>query len=152
MTDETGYIMRPIGVIHTPFTDTSQVPIQASLSQAIGRVEIYPEFSDGLQDIEGFSHLHLLYAFHCSRGYALLVKPFLDDQPRGLFSTRHPCRPNPLGLSVVRLLSRNGNLLEVEGVDMFESTPLLDIKPYVPDFDIRENVRTGWYATRSMLK
>lgn len=149
MTEETSYIMRPIGVIHTPFTDTSQVPIQASLSEVTGQVEVFPEFSEGLQDIDGFTHLHLLYAFHCSRGYALRVKPFLDDQPRGLFATRHPCRPNPLGLSVVRLVSRNGNLLAVEGVDMFDGTPLLDIKPYVPDFDLRENVLTGWYTTRS---
>jgi tRNA-Thr(GGU) m(6)t(6)A37 methyltransferase TsaA len=113
-------------------------------------VEVYSEFSAGLQDIDGFSHLHLLYAFHYSDGYALRVKPFLDDQPRGLFATRHPRRPNPLGLSVVQLLQRNGNLLEVEGVDMFDGTPLLDIKPYVPDFDIRTDVRTGWYATRSI--
>jgi tRNA-Thr(GGU) m(6)t(6)A37 methyltransferase TsaA len=148
MTENILFTMHPIGVIHTPFTDTSQVPIQASLSEAVGQVEVFPEFSTGLKDIEGFSHLHLLYAFHCSYGYTLQVKPFLDDQLRGLFSTRHPCRPNPLGLSVVRLLSRNGNLLEVDGVDMFDGTPLLDIKPYVPDFDIRKNVRTGWYATR----
>jgi len=150
MTEDIFFTMRPIGVIHTPFTDISQVPIQASFSEAAGPVEDYPEFSAGLQDIDGFSHLHLLYAFHCSHGYALRVKPFLDDQLRGLFSTRHPCRPNPLGLSVVRLVSRNENLLEVEGVDMFDGTPLLDIKPYVPDFDIREDVRTGWYATRSV--
>lgn len=103
-----------------------------------------------LQDIDSYSHLHLLYAFHCSHGYALRVKPFLDDQPRGLFSTRHPCHPNPLGLSAARLVRRNENLLEVEGVDMFDGTPLLDIKPYVPDFDIRKDVRTGWYATRSV--
>lgn len=152
MTEEILYTMRPIGVIHTPFTDTSQVPIQASFSQAIGQVEIFPDFAAGLQDIDAFSHLHLLYAFHCSHDYALLVKPFLDDQPRGLFSTRHPCRPNPLGLSVVRLLQRTGNLLDVQGVDMFDGTPLLDIKPYVPDFDLRENVQTGWYATRSIQK
>ena len=152
MTEETSYIMHPIGVIHTPFTDTSQVPIQASFSQATGQVEVFPEFSAGLQDIDGFSHLHLLYAFHHSLDYALRVKPFLDDQPRGLFATRHPSRPNPLGLSVVRLVSHTENILVVEGVDMFDGTPLLDIKPYVPDFDLRENVRTGWYATRSVRK
>ena len=150
MTEDSLFTMRPIGVIHTSFTDTSQVPIQASLSESIGQVEVFSEFSEGLQDIDGFSHLHLLYAFHCSRGYALRVKPFLDDQPRGLFATRHPCRPNPLGLSVVRLVKRDENLLTVEGVDMFDGTPLLDIKPYVPDFDIRADVRTGWYATRSL--
>jgi len=142
--------MRPIGVIHSPFTDTNQMPIQSSTSEAIGQVEVYPEFDDGLQDIDEFSHLHLLYVFHCSSGYVLHVKPFLDDHPRGVFATRHPCRPNPIGLSVVRLIERNGNVLEVEGVDMLDGTPLLDIKPYVPDFDIRLDVRTGWYAKRSI--
>jgi tRNA-Thr(GGU) m(6)t(6)A37 methyltransferase TsaA len=146
------YVIHPIGVIHSPFTDTSQMPIQASTSEAIGRVEVYTEFADGLRDIDGFSHLHLLYVFHCSSGYSLHVKPFLDDQLRGLFATRHPCRPNPIGLSVVRLIERRGNVLKVEGVDMLDGTPLLDIKPYVPDFDIRGDVHTGWYATRSIQK
>lgn len=144
------FFMRPIGVIHTPFADKSQTPIQSSTSNAIGQVEVYPEFSDGLQDIDGFSHLHLLYVFHCSGEYALQVKPFLDDQLRGLFATRHPCRPNPIGLSVIRLLDRRYNILVVEGVDMLDGTPLLDIKPYVPDFDVRDEIRTGWYATRSI--
>jgi tRNA-Thr(GGU) m(6)t(6)A37 methyltransferase TsaA len=143
-------VMRPIGMIHTPFTDTGQTPIQSSTSDAVGQVVIYPEFTDGLQDVEGFSHVHLLYVFHSSSGYALRVRPFLDDHVRGLFATRHPCRPNPIGLSVVRLLARRGNVLEVEGVDMFDGTPLLDIKPYVPDFDVRGEVRTGWYTTRSI--
>lgn len=142
------FIMQPIGVIHSPFKDTSRTPIQSVVSEAIGQVEVLPEFVDGLQDLDGFSHLHLLYLFHCSSGYALRVKPFLDDQLRGLFATRHPCRPNPIGLSVVRLIGRSGSVLEVEGVDMLDGTPLLDIKPYVPDFDIRADVRTGWYATR----
>jgi tRNA-Thr(GGU) m(6)t(6)A37 methyltransferase TsaA len=150
MQSQPEFVMRPIGVIHTPFTDTSQTPIQSSISDTKGQVEVYPEFADGLQDVEGFSHVHLMYVFHCSAGYALRVKPFLDDHERGLFATRHPCRPNPIGLSVVRLLSRYGNALEVEGVDMFDGTPLLDIKPYVPDFDIREEVRTGWYTARSI--
>lgn len=144
------FSMRPVGVIHSPFTDKSQTPIQSAISNAIGQVEVYPEFSDGLQDIEGFSHLHLLYVFHCSGEYALKVKPFLDDQLRGLFATRHPCRPNPIGLSVVRLLQRRYNILVVEGVDMLDGTPLLDIKPYVPEFDVRDEIRTGWYATRSI--
>jgi tRNA-Thr(GGU) m(6)t(6)A37 methyltransferase TsaA len=143
------YTMKPIGVIHSPFTDKSQTPIQASRSRAVGQVEVYPEFSEGLQDVEGFSHLILLYAFHCSSGYTLRVKPFLDDQWRGLFATRYPCRPNPLGLSVVRLLERRDNVLEIEGVDVLDGTPLLDIKPYVPDFDVRTEVHTGWYAHRS---
>lgn len=142
-------VMRPIGVIRSPFTDPDQAPIQAVGSSARGLVEIDPEFADGLQDVEGFSYVHLLYVFHRSDGYALRVKPFLDDQTRGVFSTRHPCRPNPLGLSVVRLVARRGNVLEVEDLDMLDGTPLLDIKPYVPDFDVRAEAQTGWYATRS---
>jgi tRNA (adenine37-N6)-methyltransferase len=141
--------LHPIGIIHSPFTDKSQTPIQASRSQAKGAVEIYPEFTEGLQDLEGFSHIHLLYVFHESSGYSLLVKPFLDDQLHGLFATRYPYRPNPIGLSVVRLIAIQGNNLEVEGVDMLDGTPLLDIKPYVPDFDIRTDTRDGWYAGKN---
>ena len=143
------FIMKPIGVIHSPFADKSRMPIQPSRSQAIGQVEIYPEFAEGLQDVEGFSHLILLYVFHHSSEYTLRVKPFLDDEWRGLFATRYPCRPNPVGLSVVRLLERRDNVLEIEGVDVLDGTPLLDIKPYVPEFDVRIEVRTGWYARRS---
>ena len=143
------FVMRPIGVIHSPFTDKSQTPIQPTRSQAIGRVEVFPEFAGGMQDLDEFSHIILLYAFHCSSGYLLQVKPFLDDQLRGLFATRHPCRPNPIGLSVVRLLARRENFLDIEGVDILDGTPLLDIKPYVPDFDVRTDVKTGWYARRS---
>ena len=142
-------IMQPIGVIHSPFTEKDQAPIQASRSQAIGKVEINPEFIEGLQDLEGFSHIFLLYAFHCSSGFSLRVKPFLDNTERGLFSTRYPCRPNPIGISVVRFLSRKENILTIEGVDVLDKTPLLDIKPYVPDFDVRTDVRVGWYETRS---
>lgn len=141
--------MHPIGIIHSPFSDKEQTPIQASRSQAIGTVEVYPEFSDGLQDIEEFSHIYLLYVFHNSSGYSLQIKPFLDDQEHGLFATRYPYRPNPLGISTVRLLFRQANVLTIEGVDVLNGTPLLDIKPYVPDFDLRTDVRAGWYETRS---
>ncbi|RPJ25080.1 MAG: tRNA (N6-threonylcarbamoyladenosine(37)-N6)-methyltransferase TrmO [Chloroflexi bacterium] len=142
--------MHPIGVIHSPFTEKDQTPIQTSRSQAIGLVELYPEFADGLDDIEGLSHIQLLYVFHQSSGYTLRVKPFLDDQEHGVFATRYPQRPNPIGISTVRLLFRQGNALTVEGVDVLDGTPLLDIKPYVPDFDVRTNgVRVGWYETRS---
>lgn len=141
--------IRPIGIIHTAFTDKTQTPIQPSRSRALGWVEVYPEFTEGLQDIEGFSHLILLYAFHCSSGYTLSVKPFLDDQERGLFATRYPARPNPIGLSVVRLIRRNERELVVKGIDVWDGTPLIDIKPYVPEFDVRTGVRTGWYATRA---
>lgn len=144
------FIMRPIGVIHSPFLAKQETPIQPTRSQARGQVEVYPEFAEGLQDIEGFSHLILLYAFHQSGPYKLRVKPFLDDQLRGLFATRYPSRPNPLGLSIVRLVARQANLLEIEGVDVLDGTPLLDIKPYVPDFDTRSETRTGWYEMRKV--
>lgn len=143
------YIMRPIGMIHSPFTDKGKTPIQPTRSTAIGTVEVYPEFVDGLQDIDGISHIILLYVFHRSSGYSLKVKPYLDDQLHGLFATRYPERPNPIGLSIVRLLSRKGNSLSIEGVDVLDGTPLLDIKPFVPDFDIQTNHSTGWYDNRS---
>jgi tRNA-Thr(GGU) m(6)t(6)A37 methyltransferase TsaA len=146
------FTMRAIGVIHSPFTDKSQTPIQPTRSQAVGRVEVFPEFADGLHDLEGFSYIILLYAFHQSNGYSLQVKPFLDDHLRGLFATRYPYRPNPIGLSVVRLLARRENILDIEGIDMLDGTPLLDIKPYVPDFDVHIDARTGWYETRSNRK
>ena len=142
-------VMKPIGILHSPFTDKNQTPIQSTRSQVSGYVEVFPEFAEGLKDLEGFSHIILLYIFHQSDGYTLQVKPFLDDRLRGLFATRHPCRPNPIGLSIVRLLTRRGNILNVEGVDMLDGTPLLDIKPFVPEFDVRTNVKTGWYAQRS---
>ncbi len=143
------YTMKPIGIIHSPFTEKDQTPIQASRSQAVGEVEVYAEFADGLRDLEELSHIYLVYVFHCAADYQLLVKPFLDDHPHGLFATRYPCRPNPIGLSVVRLLARRENRLEIQGVDVLDETPLLDIKPYVPDFDVRSDVKTGWYARRS---
>jgi tRNA-Thr(GGU) m(6)t(6)A37 methyltransferase TsaA len=143
------FILHPIGVIHSPFTEKDQTPIQAARSAAIGLVEIYPEFVEGLKDIEELSHIYLLYVFHKSTGYTLQVKPFLDDREHGIFATRYPYRPNPIGISTVRLLSRQGNALTIEGVDVLDGTPLLDIKPYVPDFDLRTDVRSGWYETRS---
>lgn len=143
------YSMFPIGIIHSPFVEKSDTPIQPTRSQAAGQVEVYPEFSAGLADIEGFSHIILLYIFHKSNGYSLRVIPFLDDKLHGLFSTRYPCRPNPLGMSIVHLVSRRENILEIEGVDILDGTPLLDIKPYVPEFDLPKDVRNGWYAQRS---
>ena len=110
---------------------------------------MFSEFAEGLQDLEDFSHIILLYVFHQSDSYTLRVKPFLDDQLHGLFATRYPCRPNPIGLSIVQLVRRRDNILDIEGVDMLDGTPLLDIKPYVSDFDVRNDVKTGWYARRS---
>lgn len=141
--------MRPIGLIHSPFAEPGEAPIQAARSRAVGKVEIYPEFAEGLDGVDGFSHIFLLYVFHRSSGYSLSVKPFLDDQQHGLFATRHPSRPNPIGLSVVRLIARQDNFLTIEGVDVLDGTPLLDIKPYVPEFDVRSETRLGWYENRS---
>jgi tRNA-Thr(GGU) m(6)t(6)A37 methyltransferase TsaA len=142
------FVMQPIGGIRTPFHEGDEIPIQPTSSQAIGQVEVYPEYATGLQDIEGFSHIILLYALHRSSGYSLQVKPFLDHQLRGVFATRHPRRPNPIGLSVVRLLERRGVILRVQGIDVLDGTPLLDIKPYVPDFDLKPDARAGWYDNR----
>ena len=144
----TDYVMHPIGVIHSPFKVKDQTPIQASRSQAVGEVEVFPEYAPGLQDLDGFSHIILLYVWHEAQGFDLLVKPFLDDQKHGIFATRYPGRPNQIGISIVRLLAVRDNLLEIEGADMLDNTPLLDIKPYVPDFDIRTGTRNGWYETR----
>jgi tRNA-Thr(GGU) m(6)t(6)A37 methyltransferase TsaA len=142
------YLMQPIGIIHSPFREKEVTPIQPSRSHANGQVEVFPEFVEGLQDLDGFSHIILLYVFHCSEAYSLRVKPFLDHQLHGLFATRYPCRPNPIGLSIVRLASVADNILEIEGVDVLDGTPLLDIKPYVPEFDQKDGVRTGWFEKR----
>jgi tRNA (adenine37-N6)-methyltransferase len=142
------FVMKPIGVIRTPFNETRGMPIQPRFSHEAGRVEVFREYAAGLQDLEGFSHVILVYALHRSEGYALQVKPFLDDMARGLFATRHPQRPNPIGISVVRLLTCHGGALEVEGIDVLDGTPLLDIKPYVPDFDAWPDAQAGWYENR----
>jgi len=136
---------QPIGVIHTPHTRTSDTPIQPSRAKGVrGTIELLAEYADGLDDLDGFSHIILLYHFHESSGYRLKVKPFLDSQVRGLFSTRAPWRPNPIGLSIVRLVEIAGCTLTVQDVDMLDRTPLLDIKPYVPEFDQHTDARLGW--------
>ena len=137
--------LKPIGLIHTPFTDLAGMPIQpAGATDVRGTVEIFEEYRAGLKDLDGFSHIILFYIFHQSEGYKLQVVPFMDTEPRGLFATRAPRRPNPIGLSVVRLDRIDGGILHVRNVDVLEGTPLLDIKPYVPEFDGRVSVRTGW--------
>jgi tRNA (adenine37-N6)-methyltransferase len=141
------YTFKPIGVIHTPYRDPRGTPIQPTASQGVeGQIEILPEYAAGLQDLEGFSHLILIYVFHLCRDYHLKVTPFLDDRERGVFATRAPARPNPIGLSVVRLERLEGSTLQVRDVDMVDGTPLLDLKPYVPEFDHRPGARTGWLA------
>jgi tRNA-Thr(GGU) m(6)t(6)A37 methyltransferase TsaA len=137
----------PIGVIHSPFTEVQGMPIQPSGAAGVmGTVKVFEEFRAGLKDLDGFSHIILLYHFHCSQGFSLHVVPFLDIQERGLFATRAPKRPNPIGLSIVRLHRIEGAVLHVENVDVLDGTPLLDIKPYVPEFDAQADVRTGWLA------
>lgn len=135
----------PIGTIHTPFQEPEGTPIQGALAgDAEGEVRLFPAYQRGLADLEGFSHLVLLYAFHRSPGFELEVTPYLDDRPRGLFSTRAPRRPNPIGMTVVRLLGVDGPRLSIRGVDVLDGTPLLDIKPSVPAFDHRSCERCGW--------
>ena len=134
----------PIGIIRTSFERKRDTPIQPFRSKATGRIEVFKKYIDGLSDIEGFSHLILIYKFHKSRGYCLKVKPFLDDHLRGLFATRFPRRPNQIGLTIVELLKRQNNILFVKGIDVLDGTPLLDIKPYVPDFGPKETIRIGW--------
>jgi len=138
-------IFRPIGVVHSPFKEPTGTPIQPGAArETTGVVEILPAYREGLQDLEGFSHLILLYHFHLARGFALKVKPFLDDTERGLFATRAPARPNPIGLSIVRLNRVDGLKLHIQDVDILDGTPLLDIKPYVPQFDMRAEATSGW--------
>jgi len=140
---------KPIGVIHSEFTDKKTTPIQSIFSTAEGTLEIFPKYVAGLKDLEGFSHLILLYHFHSAGKMILLEHPFADvKSERGIFAIRHFRRPNPIGLSIVDLLEIKGNLLRVRGVDILDGTPLLDIKPYIFQFDSRTNVRSGWVDSR----
>jgi len=136
---------RPIGLIRSPFTRKDQTPIQPYRSQAAGQVMLLPDYEGGLEGLEDFSHVILLYFFHNAEpGYDLVVTPYLDSEPHGLFATRYPRRPNPIGLSVVRLVRREGHVLHVDGIDVLDGTPLLDIKPYVPPFDAFPEATMGW--------
>ena len=136
---------RPIGTIYTGHTRPDDTPIQpAYASGCRGKVEVLPEFTEGLCDLEGFSHVYLVYHFHAADKATMRVKPFLETTERGIFATRAPCRPNPIGFSIVRLLGRQDNVLEVDGADMLNGTPLLDIKPYVKRFDCILDTKNGW--------
>ena len=135
----------PIGIIRTPFRDPEGTPIQASGARGVkGKVEIFPEYLEGLQDLEDFSHIILIYHFHLAKASQLLAKPFLDDEEHGIFAIRGPARPNPIGISTVRLDKIKDNVLSIMDVDIVDQTPLLDIKPYVPEFDHREASKVGW--------
>lgn len=139
--------IKPIGVIHSPFKTVKDMPIQSYRSKRIGKIEVFKEFEDGLKDLEGFSHIIILYYFHKAEDEKLLVSPYLDKTLHGVFATRYPNRPNRIGISVLKLLERKGNVLKVDGIDVTDETPLLDIKPYVSKFDVRKNVKNGWLSS-----
>lgn len=143
----------PIGTIHSPYTDPAGMPVQPPGAQGVrGTIGIDKKFREGLRDLEGFSRIILIYAFHRSSGYALEVVPFLDTVPHGIFATRAPRRPNPIGLSVVKLVTVIGSGLVIEDVDILDGTPLLDIKPYVPAFDCFPDAKAGWFGdSRDMV-
>jgi tRNA-Thr(GGU) m(6)t(6)A37 methyltransferase TsaA len=137
--------VEPLGIVHSPFKQAAGAPIQASLVEgAAGTVEVFPAFAEGLKDLDGFDRIWLLYWFDRAAPPKLMVTPYLDDQPHGVFATRAPARPNPIGMSAVRLLRIDGGTLHVAEVDILDGTPLLDIKPYTPRFDHLPAERTGW--------
>jgi len=139
----------PIGIIRSPFREPEGTPIQPAATRGTaGTVEVFQRYAEGLKDLDGFSHVILLYHFHEAGPPELEVRPFMDDAKHGVFATRAPARPNPIGLSVVRLLRIDDNVLHVRDVDILDGTPLLDIKPYAPAFDVRGQIRTGWLENR----
>lgn len=146
------YSFKQIGTIHTRYESPEDMPIQLKGSDTKGTIVLSDEYIEGLDSIELFSHLILLYSFHKVNDTKLKVKPFLDSQERGIFATRTPVRPNHIGLSVVRLIEVKGNKLFVDNIDILNGTPLLDIKPYVPEFDIYIDANSGWLPNDVNLK
>jgi tRNA-Thr(GGU) m(6)t(6)A37 methyltransferase TsaA len=143
------FVLKVIGTIHSPFREAAGTPIQSALARGVeGSVEVLPEFVPGLQDLEGFERVWLLYWFDRAAPARLVVKPFLDEHQRGVFATRAPCRPNPIGLSCVRLLGIEAARLRIGDVDILDGTPLLDIKPYAPQMDCFDVRRTGWLQNK----
>lgn len=137
--------MKPIGIIHSPFNNKKEMPIQSvGAKQIKGYLEIYPEFLPGIKDLDGFSHIFVIYQFHKNKDFKLITIPFLDNTERGVFSTRAPKRPNPIGLSIFKILSIENEKIYVSGIDVLNETPLLDIKPYVSKFDVINNTKNGW--------
>ncbi len=137
--------MKPIGTIHSPFDTLEDMPIQPKgAEEIIGTVELEEQYLAGLTDLDGFSHVYLLYQFHRAQRTTLTVTPFMDTRPRGVFATRSPLRPNHIGLSIVRLIGVEKNIITVQGIDILNGTPLLDIKPYIAAFDAVLDSRSGW--------
>jgi tRNA-Thr(GGU) m(6)t(6)A37 methyltransferase TsaA len=142
--------IKAIGSIYSPHLIKQSCPIQPFYSpESVGRVEVFAEFEPGLKDIETFSHIYLIYFFDRAGRIELIRAPFLDDEPHGIYATRHPCRPNGIGMSIVKLLGREKNVLTVGGIDVLNATPLLDIKPYIPKFDIIDSASQGWTAGKN---
>ncbi len=140
-------IIYPIGKIYTTFRTKEETPIQGFLNQdSIGSVEVYPQYADGLKDIETFSHIILVYQFDRAGEVTLVRQTFLDDEPHGVFASRHPCRPNGIGITIVRLLTRSNNILNISGIDVLNETPLVDIKPYIVRFDCIPEANEGWVS------
>ncbi|MGD2143412.1 MAG: tRNA (N6-threonylcarbamoyladenosine(37)-N6)-methyltransferase TrmO [Anaerolineae bacterium] len=140
---------RPIGIIHSPFREPRGTPIQPPATEGVeGSVEVDPAYVEGLKDLDGFSHIILIYHFHLSRSSSLLVKPFMDDEAHGVFAMGGPSRPNAIGLSVVRVVEVRGSIIRIQNTDIVDGTPLLDIKPYVPQFDVPDDAASltaiGW--------
>lgn len=140
--------LTPIGIIHSPYKNRVEAPHQGYKSEEISQIEVFREFEEGLKDIEGFSHIIVIYWFHKSKGYHLLVKTPWDESLHGLFTTRSPHRPCPLGLTVAELVAREKNVLKVKGLDAIDGTPLLDIKPYIHSIDEKSVVKPGWFEGR----
>ena len=137
--------IKSIGIIHTPYKESKGIPIQGKFEKdATGQVELFPEYRQGLKDIEGFSHIILIYYFDSSKDEKLIARPFLEDETHGIFAIRSPHRPNHIGFSIVKLEKLEENIITFSEVDILDGTPLLDIKPYVSHFDSRENVKNGW--------
>jgi len=138
-----------IGIIHSPYRTKDKCPIQGNANpKGKGQIELFPKYEEGLETIGTFSHIMLFYIFDKAGEIKLSRPTFLDDSPHGVFASRHPCRPNSIGISIVKLEKRNKNILEVSGIDILDDTPLIDIKPYIPKFDHFDNANDGWAETK----
>ncbi len=143
-------MIKPIGIIHSPFNRKEECPIQfAYAKDNFGTIKIFPEYVQGLKDIETFSHIYLFYLFDRADEIKLIRPTFLDDEPHGIFASRHPCRPNGIGISIVKIITRHNDILEIKGIDVLDNTPLIDIKPYIPKFDIVSDASNGWVESKN---